>query len=161
METAVFWIAWFLSCFWILKTYYFSYDKDKLVKLRLTSFSIDFSVLILFFLPWLSVSRGGLTGIELILRGDIFVIFLGILISCSLVAFMTKDTTVLKIGAMSHCIESVLFIATMIHLSPDTTRLTLQSLTPIFASLLLLIGNIVVLLLWQQVDLKVKKYKRK
>ena|SRR3989344_233136 len=98
METAFFWIAWGAISFWVLKTFYFSFDKNKLQKLRLTAFGIDLSVLILFFLPWLPFSLGGQSGWELIIQGNIFVIVLGILITCSLLTFLTKEKEFLKTG---------------------------------------------------------------
>lgn len=161
METAFFWIAWGLISFWALKTFYFSYDKEKLNKLRKTAFGIDFSVLILFFLPWLPPIQGGTTGWALIQQGNVLVITIGILVAVSTLAFLTKDRTLLKAGAVLHTTASVLFIFTMINLMPGTFTLTLQSIAPVIASLLLLIGNVVVLLLWQQLDLKNKTTKVK
>lgn len=157
METAFFWIAWGVISFWVLKTFYFSYHKDKLRKLRFASSGINLSVLVLFLLPWLGVSQQGFSGLELIFQGNMFVIFLGILIAGSTLAFLTTNKFVLKVGAIFHVISSVLFIFTMIRLMPGTFVLTLQSIAPIIASLLLLVGNVVVLLLWQQIQLLEKK----
>ncbi len=159
METVFFWIAWGLISFWVLKTFYFSYNKDKLQKLRLTAFGIDLSILILFFLPWLPSTQGGATGWELIQQGNMLVIILGILITGSTLTFLTKDKSLFKVGAVSHITASIFIIFTMIRLMPGTFTLTLQSIAPIVASLLLLVGNVVVLLLWQQLQLKIRKKK--
>lgn len=145
-----------LISFWALKTFYFSYYKDKLQKLRLTALGIELSVLILFFLPWLPPSQGKTTGWELIQQGNVSVVLLGILVIGSALAFLTKDKSLLKAGSVSHLIVSVLFIFAMIQLMPGTVTLTLASIAPIVASLLLLVGNVVVLLLWQQLQLKKK-----
>src|SRR3989338_2015544 len=102
METSFFWIAWGLVSFWALKTFYFSYDKDKLQKLRVTASGIDLSVLILFFLPWLPVSQGKKTGWELIQQGNLSVVLLGILVFGSALAFLTRDKTLLKAGSATH-----------------------------------------------------------
>lgn len=161
METVFFWVIWFLISFWVLKTFYFSYDKDKLQKLRKTDFGINFSVLILFFLPWLPISLGEKTGLQLILEGNIFVILLGILIIFSMLTFLTNDKVFIKAGLVSHITVSVLFILTMVSLMPGSFVLTLASIAPIIASLLLLIGNVIVLLLWQQLQLKEKNRKKK
>lgn len=156
MEIAFFWTAWAIISFWVLKNFYFSYDKEKLAKLRQTGFGIDLSVIILFFLPWLPLSQGGFSGLALIFRGNLFVIALFILIAASALLFLTKDSKFLKVGAILHIIASILFIIAMISLMPKTLTLTLNSVAPIIASLLLLIGNVVVLLLWQQLQLKKK-----
>ena len=157
METFFFWIVWGTVSFWALKVFYFSYDKDKLQKLRLTVFGIDLSVLILFFLPWLSSSQGNTTGWELIQQGNLSVVLLAILVFFSTLVFLTKKKSLLKGGAVSHMTASIVFFLTMIRLMPGTFTLTFQIISPIIASLILLIGNVVVLLLWQQLQLKTKK----
>lgn len=159
METAFFWIAWGIASIWALKSFYFSYSKRKLERLYTTAFAIELAVLMLFFVPWLPVSLGNLSGWELILQGDIFMVLLGFLIIGSALAFVTKDNALLKLGAISHVTASILFILIMIRLMPGSYPLTLRSTPPILASLLLLVGNAVILLLWQQLDLKQKKRK--
>lgn len=156
METAFFWITWGIISLWVLKTFYFSHNKEKLTKLRQTGFAIDLSIIVLFFLPWLPLSRGGFSGWELIFQGNLLVVTLFILIAASAFLFLTIDTKFLKVGAVLHIIASMLFIITMISLMPRTFTLTLNSVVPIIASLLLLIGNVVVLLLWQQLQLKTR-----
>lgn len=157
MEAAFFWIVWGIISFWALKTFYFSYNKDKLQKLRLTASGIDLSVLILFFLPWLPPSQGKTTGWELIQEGNVTVVLLGILVIFSSFVFLTKDTTLLKAGSVIHIVLSILFVIVMIYLMPGIIIFLLDSIAPIIASLLLLAGNVVVLLLWQQLQLKGKR----
>ena len=157
MKAAFFWIAWGVISFWVLKTFYFSYDKNKFNNLRKTAFGINLSVLILFFLPWIPQLQGGLTGWELILQGNTLVILLGILIVFSTLAFFAKDKMFLKAGSISHITASILLILIMINLVPGTFTLTFQSIAPILASMLLLAGDVVVLLLWQQLQLKGEK----
>lgn len=157
METAFFWIAWGLISFWALKTFYFTYDKDKLQKLRLTALGIDLSVLVLFFLPWSPEQLGKFTGWELIKQGSVFVILLGVLIAGSFTIFLANNKNFLKTGAVFHLAASVLFILTMVYLMPGTYTLTSKIIAPIVASFLLLIGNVVVLLLWQQLQIESKK----
>lgn len=157
METAFFWIVWGIISFWALKTFYFSYDKEKLRKLRKTAFGINLAVFILFFLPWLPLSRGGLSGWEILLQGEPLVVLLFVLVAISTFSFLTKDHGFLKTGAVLNIAASILFIAAMIRLLPGTFKLTIYSVAPIIASLLLLINNVVVLLLWQQLQLKTKK----
>lgn len=145
MNTIFFWIAWGVISFWALKTYYFSYDKDKLRKLRLTVLGIDCSVLLLFFLPWPTE------------RDNVFIALLFISIAASTLLFLTNNRMLLKVGSGLHMVTSVMFIITMMHLMPQTVTLSFQSIAPIIASLLLLVGNIVALLLWQQIQLKNSK----
>ena len=157
METILFWIAWGLISFWVLKTFYFSYDKEKLNRLRKTAFGINLSVLVLFFLPWLPPIQGGYTGWELIQQGNLLVILLFGLIASSTLIFLTRGKILLKVGSIIHITSSIVFIVTISSLMPRTFSLTFNSIASIIASLLLLIGNIIVLLLWQQLDLKKKK----
>lgn len=157
METVLFWIAWGLISYWALKTFYFSFDKNKLQKLRLTSLGINLSVLVLFFLPWLPRLQGGFSGWEIIGQGNVFVALLFIVIVSSILLFLTNSHTFFKVGVGLHIATSIVFIMIMIRLMPGTFTLTLQSVAPIIASLMLLAGNAVVLLLWQQVQLMEKK----
>ena len=152
-----FWVAWFLVSSWVLREFYFSPDKEKLNKLCKVSFGIDLSVLILFFLPWLPLPQGGFSGWQLILQGNLWVITLFIFMIFSTFGFLTKNGWLLKAGMAIQIVSSVLFIAVMIVLTPGTITLTFYSLSPIIASLLLLLGNVVVLLLWQQLQLKGEK----
>lgn len=152
-STAFFWAAWFLVSSWVLKEFYFSPNIEKLNKLRRVAFGVDLSVLILFFLPWLPESKGGFSGWQLILQGNYFVSALLFLIAFSALSFLTKNPPLLKAAAGAHVASSILFIGAMISITPGTVTLTLYSVSPIVASLLLLIGNVVVLLLWHQLQL--------
>lgn len=155
MKSSIFfWIAWFLVSAWVLREFYFSPSKEKLNKLRKAAFGVDLLVLILFFLPWLPLSNGGFSGWQLVLQGNLLVIILFVLIVFSTAGFVTKNSLLLKVTATSNIISSVLFIAVMIRLLPGTITLTFYSMAPIIASLLLLVGNVVVLLLWQQLPPK-------
>lgn len=160
-EQIFFWVTWALISTWVLKNFYFTYDLKKLDKLRKTAFGIDLSVLVLFFLPWLQLKVSGVSGWELILNGNFLVFTLFILILTSAILFLTKDHNFLKIGASLHIFASVLFIVTMVRLMPETFILTINSIAPIIASLLLFVGNVIVLLLWQQLQLKTKTNRRK
>lgn len=150
MQTVSFWIFFPLISLWALKAFYFSRNLSKLTRLRKTAFWINYVVLILFFFPWLPLAQGRMTGWELIQRGNQLVFFLGILIFGSLLAFLTRNRTYLKAGAVAHIVSSILFVAVMINLMPGTVILDFASVAPIVVSLLLLSGNVAVLLLWQQ-----------
>ena len=47
METLFFWIAWGIISVWALRTFYFSFSKEKLERLRKTSVGLTASVLVL------------------------------------------------------------------------------------------------------------------
>lgn len=160
-STAFFWVAWFLVSSWVLKEFYFSPSVEKISKLRRVAFGVDLSVLILFFLPWLPESQGGFSGWQLILQGNYLVSALLFLIAFSTLSFLTQNSSLLKTTAATHVASSVLFIGAMISIMPGTVALTLYSVSPIVASLLLLTGNVVVLLLWQQLQLQSSEKKRK
>lgn len=164
METVIFWIAWGLISFWFIKTFYFSYNKEKLKRLRLTALGINLSVLILFFLPWLLASPSGepqsvvsKTGWQLFTEGHIDIALFFILLLGSIILFLTKDKLFLKIASGLNIINSILIFIIMMRLMPGTFRLTLNDIAPIIAALMLLIGDVVVLLLWQQLQLKPRK----
>lgn len=153
-STAVFWLVWFLFSSWVLREFYFSHNIEKLNRLRKAAFGIDFMVLILFLLPWVSFPYVEYSGWDLVLSGHPLMIFLFVLIVFSTVSFLTKNETLLKTAAAAHLVSSILFIVVMISIMPGTVILTLYILAPIIASLLLLLGNVVVLLLWQQLQLR-------
>lgn len=151
-NSVFFWIAWGIVSSWVLRTYYFTSDKKKIQKLKKVAFGIDLSVLLLFFLPWLPPALGSKSGWELIFGGNILVALLGLLILFSTCAFLSNKRFLLKSAVAFHLSASVLFIVTMITLMPGTWTLTLSSIAPILASLLLLCGNIFALLIWHHND---------
>lgn len=167
METAFFWIAWGLISFWTLKTFYFSYNKEKLKRLRFTALGINLSVLILFFLPWLPGSTeipqlvASRTGWQLFTEGHIDIALFFILLLGSIFLFLTKDKLFLKIASGFNIINSILIFVIMMRLMPGTFKLTLNDIAPIVAAMILLVSNVVVLLLWQQLQLKERKGKRR
>jgi len=164
VNTVFFWIAWFLISAWVLRTFYFSFDKKKIDRLKLTSFGIDLSALILFFFPWLPLTMGAWSAWQLILRGDLLLLFLLLLVVSAGALFLTNEHTLLKLGASLHIAASIFFFVPVIRLMPDTVTITWHSVAPIVVSLLLLTGNVFVLMLWHQLQLKEKgkrSHKRK
>ena len=160
METAFFWIIWGLISLWVLKTFYFSYDQVKLHQLRQTAFGLNLAVLTLTFLPWLPPTLGGDSGLGLALRGNILAgLFFGLLI-ISLLLFLTKVSSNLKIAALATMINSFVLFTLMIQLQPRTFALSFYDMAPIVTVLCLLANDVIVLLLWQQLQLAGKR-KRK
>ena len=155
MRTLFFWTAWFLVSAWVLKTFYFSAKEKHIRRLRRTAFGINFLALILFFLPWLPTA--GETGWELIMagRGLVILVFGAVLLSAVLLFLSSSAAN--KAGAGLEGASAMLFIIMMVRLSPGTFALNANSIAPIIASLLLIINFVVVLLLWQQLQLKERK----
>lgn len=154
MPTAFFWIAWGLISFWALKTFYYSFSKEKLEKLRQAALGINVAVLILVLLPWLPPELGGKTGLNLALGRNIIAILFVILLLFSSAFLLMRDLSLLKTAAIGTIINTFLLFILMYQLRPNTFVLTLYDMAPIVAILFLLVNDVVVLLLWQQLQLK-------
>lgn len=161
METTVFWIAWGIISFWALKTFYYSFSKEKIVRLRKTALGINLAVLVLSFLPWLPPSLGGGSGFSLVLQGNVLSVLFVILLLTSTILFLTKEETFLKLAALTTIANTFILFALMYQLRPGTFTLTLFDIAPIIAVMFLLVGDLVVMLLWQQLQLKEKKGKKR
>ena len=143
METVFFWTVWGLISFWALKTFYFSFSKRKLDRLRNTAFGINLAVLVLTFFPWLPPPQGNILSVLFIL---LLVVSIGL--------FVIKDALLLKLASIATIVNTFVLFILMIQLRPGTFVLTLYDIPPIIAALSLLVGDVVVLLLWQQLELK-------
>lgn len=154
METAFFWIVWGFISFWALKTFYYSFSKKKLEGLRKAALGINLAVLILTFLPWLPPILGGKSGLTLALGGNFLGVLFLFLLIISIVLFLTKSPSNLKISAIATVVNTIILFTFMLQLRPETFTLTLFDIAPIIAILFFLVGDVVVLLLWQQIQLK-------
>lgn len=161
METILFWIAWALISSWALKSFYYSFSEHKINRLRTSALGINLAVLTLTFLPWLPRSLGGGSGFSFLLQGNIFAMLFFILLITSISLFLTKTSSNLKIAASATIANTVVLFAFIYQLRPDTFILTLFDIVPIIAFFAILVGDLVVLLLWQQLQLKERKSKRK
>lgn len=161
METAFFWIAWGIISYWALKTFYYSFSKEKVKSLRKAVLGIHLAVLVLSFLPWLPPSLGGATGLNLALQGNIFAVLFFILLVGSSLLFLSKEVMHLKIGSIVTIINTSLLFVIMYQLRPGTFVLTMYDIAPIIAFMILLVGDVAALLLWQQLQLKERKGKRR
>jgi len=159
METAFFWIAWGIISFWALRTFYYSFSKEKLESLRKAALGINLAVFILALLPWLPLALGGKSGIGLALDGNILAILFVIFLLISIVLFLTKEATFLKLAALATIANTFILFVIMYQLRPGTFVLTLYDIAPIIAVMFLLVGDLVVMLLWQQLQLKERKGK--
>ena len=157
METTFFWITWGVVSYWALKTFYFSFSKDKLERLRKSTLGIHLSFLVLLFLPWLPPVFGGKSGFMLAWEGNILAVLFIILIIVPLVLFHIKDMSKYKIASGVTIANTFVLFALMYQIRPDTFILSLYDIAPIFAFSMLLVDDVIVLLLWQQLDLKNRK----
>lgn len=160
METVIFWIIWGLLSFFLLRRFYYVYNKNDLARLRLFVLTTEVFVLILFFAPWISSSFGTKSGWDFFKEGEIGIVTFFTLLLISILLFISLNKLLLKIASSIHILSSILFFIIMIRLRPGTFKLTLNDFAPIIAALMLLIGDVIVLLLWQQLQLKEKRKKR-
>lgn len=157
MNSAIFWIAWGIISFWALKTFYYSFSKEKLERLRKALFGINLAVLVLTFLPWLPLDLGGKSGLILALEGNLLVLLFVTLLVGSLLLLLHKDNSLLKLGVLAIIVNTFFIFIIMYQLRPGTFTLTLYDIAPIIAVLLSMIACVVGLLLWQQLQLKEKR----
>src|SRR3989338_5687490 len=143
METLFFWIAWGIISVWALRTFYFSFSKEKLERLRKTSVGLTASVLVLTLLPWLPPFLGGANAVSLALGGNTLAILLFVLLIISLIFFFQKEYLFLKIAAVLTVLATLALFALMVIIRPGTFTLSLYDIAPIVA----------VFLLWQQMQL--------
>lgn len=160
-ETIIFWIAWGIISFWALKTFYYSFSKEKFNSLRKAALGFNLSVLIIYFLPWLPPSLGAKSGVTLSFEGNILAVLLLIFLIASIILLLTKTPSNLKIASSAIIIDTFILFALMMQVRPGTFVLSLFDIAPIAAFILLLTCDAVVLLLWQQLELGDRKGKRK
>lgn len=158
METTFFWIVWIIISSWLLRSFYFSYKKDKVEQLWLVSLGINFLVFLLFFLPW--APETGKNGWQLFSEGNFYVTIILLTLALTEILLITRQDNLIKLAALTHITNSVVFIYAMTQIFPGTFTLETKNIAPIIASFLLLIGNVTILLLYQQLGLK-KKIARK
>lgn len=159
MNTIFFWIAWGIISLWVLRTFYFSFSKQKIERLRKTAFSINLLILVFGFYPLISVI-GVKNGFELFSIINALAIMFAVLLFVSTAFFLSTRNLNLKIASAANLINTFSYLGVMYMLRPGTFILTVSDILPIIAALLLLINNVVVLLLWQQLQLKEKKTKK-
>src|SRR3990167_10879612 len=83
METVFFWIAWGIISFWALKTFYFSFSKEKIERLRKAALGFHLAIFVLIFLPWLPPALGGVSGLTLAFTGNMLATLFLVLIILS------------------------------------------------------------------------------
>ena len=157
MVTAFFWISWGLISFWALKTFYYSFSARKLENLRKSALGINAAVLILTFLPWLPSSLGEKSAFTIATEGNGFAVLFLLLLIVPIILLLTKTSSNLKLASSATIINTLMLLAFMMNIRPGTFTLTLFDIAPIVAILFLLVGDVIGLLLWQQLQIKERK----
>ncbi|OGE31170.1 hypothetical protein A3C59_04150 [Candidatus Daviesbacteria bacterium RIFCSPHIGHO2_02_FULL_36_13] len=161
METVFFWIAWGIISFWALKTFYFSFSKEKIERLRKAALGFHLAIFVLIFLPWLPPALGGVSGLTLAFTGNMLATLFLVLIILSTILFFTKEAFFMKVAAGVTIVNTFVLFILMYSLRSTTFTLTPYDIAPIIAVLLLLVCDVVVLLLWQQLQLQDKSLRNK
>lgn len=158
METFLFWILWFLISLIILKTFYTRHKAAYVLALRRAVIGIDILALFLFFFPWIPGTE--ITGWNIAMDKNLLVAIILVLLAGSFFLLLASRPLFLKIGAIFQSTAGVLFIIAMIQVFPGTVTISLRHVAPIIASMLLLINIVIVLVLWQQLQIQEKSHKR-
>jgi hypothetical protein len=66
--------------------------------------------------------------------------------------FISRKPLLSKIGILAHFVATIFLFGLMIYIFPDTVTLKFRDTAPIFAALILLLNNIVLLLFWHQLQ---------
>lgn len=156
MERVVFWVAWGIVSYWALKTFYYSFNERKLEGLRKAALGINLAILILTFLPWLPPDLGEKSGLTLAMDGNLPAVIFLILLVMSILLFLTKSPSSLKTASIAAVINTFTLFVIMRQIRPGTFTLSLFDIAPIFAFILFLVCDVIVLLLWQQLQMRKK-----
>lgn len=127
-------------------------------KLRVVAGILQTAVFVLLFFPWIPGAHGGLSGWGVVLQGDATMTILAILLLFTFITlFVSGKSKLSKMGVISHAIATVVFFGFMMYTFPNTITMEFRDTAPIFAALILLINNVVLLLLWHELDKKTHK----
>lgn len=151
--TVFFWITFSIISSLIFRHLYFSKNAILLRKLRVVAATLIVGVFILLFFPWLPEAHGGPSGWGVILQGDVpMVILAGLLIFTLITLFIPHKLILIKTGVLAHIAATIFLFAIMINAFPGTVSLEFRDTAPIFAAMILLANNIVLLLVWNQLQ---------
>lgn len=157
METFFFWILWFLVSFVILKKFYIQYKAAYVLALRRAAIGIDILALFLFFFPWIPGAE--ITGWNIAADKNLWVAIVLVFLAGSIFLLLASRPIFLKIGAIFQSTAGVLFIIAMTQVFPGTIKISLKHVAPVIIALLLLINIVIVLVLWQQIQIQEKTRK--
>jgi len=89
-------------------------------------------------------------GFQLAVGGDWWVAFYIFLAVLSLGLSLSSKTPLLKAGAGVHVANSIYLMAVLVKLFPESIKLSWTDVAPVISVMALLIGNVAVLLLWNE-----------
>lgn len=151
--TAFFWIAFGVISSLVLRCFYFSKSATLARKLRLIARICIIGVFILLLFPWIPESHGGPTGWGIVLQGDMpMVVLAGLLLFTMVTLFIPRKLFLSKMGMMAHFAATIFLFGLMIYTFPGTITLKFRDSAPIFAVMIMLTNNVVLLLLWHQLQ---------
>jgi len=156
--TIGFWAVFWIIVPWVLKRFYFKHSREKAERLRYVALVLNSLILGLIFFQWIPASHGGQTGLELLLQGRWDVILFSVLLTLSIAFLFTKKHALLKTAAVFQIFNSAFFIFLMIGLMPQAYYIKLSHVAPVIIALLLLGNNVVLMLLWHQLQIQEKGY---
>ncbi len=111
------------------------------------------------FFPWLPEAHGGPAGWGVVLQSDAPMVLLAALLGLALASLFSsyRRPLLYKLGFVAHFTASVFLFGLMIYTFPRTVTLEFRDTAPIFAVLILFINNVVLLLLWNQLQKQTAK----
>jgi len=152
-----FWISFSIISSLVLRYFYFSKNVNLLRRLRLAAGVLIIVVFVLLFFPWLPETRGGSTGWGAILQGDLPMVILAGLLGFTLITLFISGRPLLsKVGVLAHLAAIIFLFGIMVYAYPGTVSLKFRDTAPIFAFLILIANNLVLLLLWHQLPHQAK-----
>jgi len=157
LERLIFWsLLMFISAY-LLRKFYFSASVEKMKRLRYAALAMEIATLALFYFSWIPKFISGDTGFQLAASGNADVTFALGLIAGATLLFLFNTPRSIRVGAIAHIAASVICIGALLRLLPESYSLRFGESAPIFIILLLLAGNVVVLFLWHQLQLRERK----
>lgn len=151
IETALLWIVWGIACAWMLSRIYSRHTSLLVVQLRNTAILLDIALIFLLFLPWFPRTAGYANALNLTFTGNGDIArYIAMLILSLLLFTATRSVGLWKLAILLHLVNSMLIVSILITPQPETIVLTIHDIAPFTSALLLWLGNMVVLLLWNR-----------
>lgn len=91
------------------------------------------------------------------MQGDLPMIILVTLLGFALITLLiSRRPFMTKIGMLAHFFATIFLFGMMIYTFPEAISLKFRDTAPILAALILLVNNVVLLLLWNQLQKQTK-----
>lgn len=156
-ETIYFWLAFGILVPVILSKFYFSKGKKRKDQLRLASLIFQLVTFVLLFFPWFEAEGIVYAGISLAIIGNLGLVIYGSALLLSMALVISGYPRLNVVGAKIALANSAWLFGVMFLMFPETKKLAFTDIAPIVSVLLMLCNNVVVLLLWHQLQKGEKK----